>query len=67
MKTRRHFLKTTTGNHFPNDGQWHYLVVTQNAAHSWVEAWFPGFGWVTFDPTPAGSGEAVVRNRRVRK
>ncbi len=39
-------------------GQWStfgdYLVVTQNEAHSWVEAWFPGFGWVTFDPTPAG-------------
>ena len=24
------FLKTTTGNHFPNDGQWHYLVYSQN-------------------------------------
>ncbi|MGI8595361.1 MAG: transglutaminase-like domain-containing protein [Solirubrobacteraceae bacterium] len=22
-------------------------------AHSWVEAWFPGYGWVTFDPTPS--------------
>jgi transglutaminase-like putative cysteine protease len=45
-------------------GQWNdfgnYLVVTQNEAHSWVEAWFPGYGWVTFDPTPAGSGEGVV-------
>jgi len=43
-------------------GQWsqfgNYLVVTQNEAHSWVEAWFPGYGWVTFDPTPAGSGSA---------
>jgi protein-glutamine gamma-glutamyltransferase len=41
-------------------GQWSdfgdYLVVTQNEAHSWVEAWFPGYGWVTFDPTPAGGG-----------
>jgi len=40
-------------------GQWNefgsYLVVTQNEAHSWVEVWFPGYGWVTFDPTPAGS------------
>jgi transglutaminase-like putative cysteine protease len=33
-----------------------YLAVTQNDAHSWVEVWFPSFGWVTFDPTPAGSG-----------
>src|SRR5207342_1232690 len=24
-------------------------------AHSWVEAWFPDYGWVTFDPTPAAS------------
>ena len=23
------FIKTTTGNHFPNDQQWHYLVITQ--------------------------------------
>ena len=22
-------------------------------AHSWVEAWFDDWGWVTFDPTPA--------------
>lgn len=42
-------------------GDWNefggYLAVTQNDAHSWVEAWFPGYGWVPFDPTPAGSGE----------
>ena len=24
-------------------------------AHSWVEAWFPGYGWVTRDPTPAAA------------
>jgi protein-glutamine gamma-glutamyltransferase len=22
-------------------------------AHAWVEAWFPRYGWVPFDPTPA--------------
>jgi hypothetical protein len=22
-------------------------------AHAWVEAWFPKYGWVRFDPTPA--------------
>jgi transglutaminase-like putative cysteine protease len=41
-------------------GEWSefgdYLVVTQNAAHSWVEVWFAGYGWVMFDPTPAGTG-----------
>ena len=28
-------------------------VVTDLDAHSWVEAWFPKYGWVPFDPTPA--------------
>src|SRR6185437_1368823 len=26
-------------------------------AHSWVEAYIPAEGWVTFDPTPAGNTE----------
>jgi hypothetical protein len=30
-------------------------VVRASDAHSWVEAYFPGSGWVSFDPTPAGS------------
>lgn len=42
-------------------GEWNefggYLAVTQNQAHSWVEVWFPEYGWVTFDPTPAGAGD----------
>ncbi|MDP2954916.1 MAG: transglutaminaseTgpA domain-containing protein [Longimicrobiales bacterium] len=41
-------------------GEWNefgsYLAVTQNQAHSWVEVWFPEYGWVTFDPTPGGGG-----------
>jgi protein-glutamine gamma-glutamyltransferase len=28
-------------------------VVRDLDAHSWVEAWFPGIGWVVFDPTPS--------------
>src|SRR6201987_6117137 len=27
-------------------------VVRASSAHSWVEAYFPGQGWVSFDPTP---------------
>jgi len=47
-------------------GQWNdvgqYLAVTQNEAHSWVEVWFPRYGWVPFDPTPAeaGTSEAIT-------
>ncbi len=30
-------------------------VVSDLDAHAWVEAWFPGYGWVRFDPTPAAA------------
>ncbi|MBL6974817.1 MAG: DUF3488 domain-containing protein [Deltaproteobacteria bacterium] len=29
-----------------------YVYLRKADAHSWVEVWFPGVGWVTFDPTP---------------
>jgi hypothetical protein len=32
-----------------DDGVW---TVTDHNAHAWVEVWFPGHGWVAFDPTP---------------
>jgi transglutaminase-like putative cysteine protease len=46
-------------------GEWNpygnYLAIRQGDAHTWVEAWFDGVGWVTFDPTPAGAGGPPVR------
>jgi transglutaminase-like putative cysteine protease len=32
-------------------------IVREKDAHSWVEAYFPEYGWVTFDPTPSGPAE----------
>jgi len=31
------------------DGVW---TVSDHDAHAWVEAWFEGYGWLPFDPTP---------------
>ena len=36
-----------------NDLTGQYVVRASNA-HSWVEAYFPGSGWMSFDPTPGG-------------
>ena len=36
-----------------NDVTSQYVIRASNA-HSWVEAYFPGHGWVSFDPTPGG-------------
>lgn len=30
-------------------------VVRASSAHAWVEAWIPGHGWTTFDPTPSAA------------
>ena len=29
--------------------------VTTSDAHNWVEAYFPGYGWIPFEPTPPSS------------
>jgi protein-glutamine gamma-glutamyltransferase len=39
-----------------NDLTAQYLVRASNA-HSWVEAYFPDYGWIGFDPTPAAPAQ----------
>lgn len=46
----------TTGDY---DRGRHLYVVSDLDAHAWVEAWFPRYGWVRFDPTP---GTAPARS-----
>lgn len=44
-------------------GEWNeydeYIAVRARDAHSWVEVYFDGIGWVTFDPTPSSSASSV--------
>lgn len=43
-------------------GEGHFTV-RQRDAHSWVEAYFERYGWMTFDPTPAvGVGRPWEQN-----
>jgi protein-glutamine gamma-glutamyltransferase len=41
-------------------------LVSDVDAHAWVEAWFAGYGWITFDPTPpaapARGGRAAINS-----
>jgi transglutaminase-like putative cysteine protease len=39
----------TTGLYDEDEQTW---TVADTNAHTWVEAWFAGFGWLPFDPTP---------------
>ncbi|MCF8721395.1 transglutaminase TgpA family protein [Nitrospina gracilis] len=38
-----------------------YMIVRQAHAHSWVEAYIPGKGWKTYDPTPPDPAAGLNR------
>ncbi|MGD7024804.1 DUF4129 domain-containing transglutaminase family protein [Rossellomorea vietnamensis] len=42
------------------DTQYKTYKVTNNNAHSWVEVYFPGEGWVQFEPTVGFTGSTIV-------
>jgi hypothetical protein len=50
----------TPGTRDPGTGEW---VVSDLNAHDWVEVWFPHFGWVRFDPTPASAPARAGQSR----
>jgi transglutaminase-like putative cysteine protease len=40
-------------------------VVTESDAHTWVEAYFPAFGWIPFEPTPQAGYSSIQRGLAV--
>jgi len=35
----------------PSTEAFNYYPVRTDMAHAWVEVWFPGYGWIEYDPT----------------
>lgn len=54
-----------SGTYDPQQGAW---LVRESDAHSWVEAYFPGYGWVPFEPSairqPPERGPGVQTDSR---
>lgn len=43
----------------------HDYIIRGSDAHSWVEVYFPQYGWITFDPTPPGDAKPAGLFSRV--
>ncbi len=53
------------------DGLWdandRSYTVTEDMAHLWAEVYFPGQGWVSFDPSPQGDGDLALMDTFSRR
>lgn len=47
----------SVGKYDPTRGVW---SVSGSDAHSWVQAYFPGYGWLDFEPTPGYTTQSQV-------
>ncbi|HYM49051.1 MAG TPA: transglutaminaseTgpA domain-containing protein [Candidatus Limnocylindrales bacterium] len=45
----------------PYDDRTHRYQVNTTDAHTWVEVYFPGYGWIPFEPTPDGINSPIAR------
>jgi len=52
------FVTGYTSGQRVSEDEW---VVRGLDSHAWVEVYFPGHGWIRFDPTPSGPRESAER------
>jgi len=45
------------------DPQANGVVVRSDDAHTWVEVYFPGYGWIPFEPTADGTYNVIPRGQ----